>query len=80
VVDLSSGEEDAFPDSSQHEQIARKLFGELKRGLLGPLGIDNMIILSNSDEEEVEVHEDDHVDVDVAPSSVANSPVWHHRP
>jgi hypothetical protein len=74
VVDLSSGEEDAFPDSSQHEQIARKLFGELKRGLLGPLGIDNMIILSNSDEE-VEVHEDDRVDVDVAPSSVANSPV-----
>jgi hypothetical protein len=34
-----------------------------------------MIILSNSDEEEVEVPEDDRVDVDVAPSSVANSPV-----
>jgi hypothetical protein len=60
VVDLSLGEEDAFPNTLWDEKIARKLFGDLNRGLLGPLGDGNMIILSDSDEEEEEVHEDYH--------------------
>jgi hypothetical protein len=58
VVDLSLGEEDAFPNTSWDEKIARKIFGDLNRGLLGPLEDGNMIILSDSDEEEEEVHED----------------------
>jgi hypothetical protein len=68
VVDLSSREEDAFPDTSQDEEIVRKLFGDLNRGLLGLPDDDNMIILNDSDEEE-EVREDDRADAEATPSS-----------
>jgi hypothetical protein len=49
VVDLSSEEEDTFPDTSRDEEIARKLFGDLNRGLLGPPGDDNIIVLSDTE-------------------------------
>jgi hypothetical protein len=48
VVDLSSEEEDAAPNTSQDEEIAQKLFGALNRGLLGPPNDENIIILSDS--------------------------------
>jgi hypothetical protein len=35
VVNLSSGEEDTLLDTSQDEEIARKLFGDPNYGLLG---------------------------------------------
>jgi hypothetical protein len=72
MVDLTSEEDDAVPDTSRDEQIARKLFGDLNRCLLEPPG-DSNVILSNSEEGE-EVHEDDHTNTEAAPSFVANSP------
>jgi hypothetical protein len=73
VVDLSSEEEDAFTDTSRDEEVTRKIFGALNHGLLGPPGDGNIIILSDSDEEEG-VRKDDHSDTEVAPSSARNSP------
>jgi hypothetical protein len=74
VVDLSSEEEDAFPDTSRDDEIAQKLFGDLNRGLLGSPGDgnDNIIILNDSDEEE-KLCEDDRADVEATPSSTGNS-------
>jgi hypothetical protein len=51
VVDLSSGVENDFPDNSQDEEFARRLFKDLNRGLLGLPSDDNIIILNDSDEE-----------------------------
>jgi hypothetical protein len=51
VVDLSSEEEDATPDTSQDEGSALNLFGDLKRGLLGSPKDGNIIILSDSEDE-----------------------------
>jgi hypothetical protein len=73
VVDLSSGEEDTFPDTSRNEEIARKLFSDLNRGLLGLPSDDNVILLSDSNEEE-EVYEDDCADAEAVPSSIRDSP------
>jgi hypothetical protein len=73
VVDLSSDEEDIFPDISRDEEFIRKLFGDLNYGLLGPPGDGNVIILINSDEEK-EVHEEDTADTEAAPPSAINSP------
>jgi hypothetical protein len=72
VVDLSSDEEDIFPDISCDEEFVRKLFGDLNYGLLGPPGDGNVIILINSDEEK-EVREEDTADTEAAPPSVINS-------
>jgi hypothetical protein len=58
VVDLSSEEEDATPNTSWDGDIAHKLFSNLNCGLLGPLGDGNVIVIINS-EEEHEVHKDD---------------------
>jgi hypothetical protein len=73
VVDLSSDEEDIFPDISRDEEFIRKLFGDLNYGLLGPPGDGNVIILINSDEEK-EVREEDTADTEAAPPSAINSP------
>jgi hypothetical protein len=45
MVDLSSEEEDAFPDTSQDEELAKQLFGDLNCGLLRPFSDGNIIIL-----------------------------------
>jgi hypothetical protein len=76
MVDLasSSGEEDFFADTSRDEELARKLFGDLNRDILGPPGNDKIIILSDSDDED-EVHEDATVNAEVVPPSAVNSPV-----
>jgi hypothetical protein len=73
-VDLSSSEEeeDVFPETSRDEEIARNFFGNLNRGLLGPPGDSNIIILNDCDEEE-EMHGDDHADAEAMPSSTKNS-------
>jgi hypothetical protein len=72
-VDLSSNEEDIFPDTSQDEEFFKKLFGDLNHGLLGPPDNGNVIVLSDSNEEE-EVRAEDAVDVEVTPPSTVNSP------
>jgi hypothetical protein len=71
VVDLTSedeGEDRDALDTSWDEDIACKLFGHLNRDLLGPTDDGNVIVISDSEEEEA--REDDHADTDVAPSSI----------
>jgi hypothetical protein len=76
MVDLasSSGEEDFFADTSRDEELARKLFDDLNRDILGPPGDGKVIIRSDSDDED-EAHEDAAVNAEAAPPSVVNSPV-----
>jgi hypothetical protein len=69
VVDISSDEEDLIPNTSQDEKFTKRFFGDLKHELLTPPGDSKVIILSNSDEEEDEVHEED-----AAPSFAVKSP------
>jgi hypothetical protein len=73
-VDLasSSGEEDSFTDTSQDEELAKKLFSDLNRGILGPPGDGKIIVLSDSDDED-EAHEDTVINAEAAPPSAANS-------
>jgi hypothetical protein len=69
---LSSGEEDSIADTSQDEEFARKLFGDLNCDILGPLGDGKIIVISDSDDED-ETHEDAVVNAEAAPPSAANS-------
>jgi hypothetical protein len=68
VVNLSSEEEDVVLNTSQDDDITCKQFDDLNCGLLGLLDKDNVIIISDSEEEEV--HEDNHAYTDAAPSSL----------
>jgi hypothetical protein len=75
VVALDSEDEDDdqnAPDTVWDEEIARKLFSDLNRDLLGLPGDGSVIIINDSEEEEV--HEDNRVDADVVPSSLRVSP------
>jgi hypothetical protein len=47
VVDLSSSsdEECLIPDTSRDEEFPRRLFGNLNRNVIGPLGDGNVIII-----------------------------------
>jgi hypothetical protein len=72
VVDLSSDVEDFFPDTLRDDEFTRKLFGDLNHKLLGSLGDGNVIVLSDSDEEE-EVYEEDTVDTEATPPSIEDS-------
>jgi hypothetical protein len=73
VVDLSSEEEDVFPNTLRDEEFTRQLFDDLNRGVLRPPDNSNIIILSDSNEDK-EVCEEDTADVEAAPPSVVNSP------
>jgi hypothetical protein len=55
VIDLSSSsdEEDLIATTSHDFEFAQRLFGELNCTVLGPLDDSKIIIVSNSDEEEV---------------------------
>jgi hypothetical protein len=55
VIDLSSSsdEEDLFAATSRDFEFTQRLFGELNRAVLGLPGDGNIIIHSDSDEEEV---------------------------
>jgi hypothetical protein len=76
MVDLASpsGEEDFFADTSRDEELARKLFDDLNRDILEPLGDGKIIVLSDSDDED-EAHEDVTVNAEAAPPSAVNVPV-----
>jgi hypothetical protein len=69
---LSSGEEECIADISRDEEFTRKLFGDLNRDILGPLGDSKIIVISDSDDED-ETHEDTAVNVEAAPPSATNS-------
>jgi hypothetical protein len=69
---LSSGEEDSVADTSRDEELARKLFGDLNRDILGPPCDSKIIVLSDSDDEDV-MHDDATVNSKAAPPSTANS-------
>jgi hypothetical protein len=73
-VDLasSSGKEDSVADTSQDEELARKLFGDLNRDILRPHDDGKIIVLSDSDDEDG-THEDAAINVEAAPPSAANS-------
>jgi hypothetical protein len=74
IVDLasSSGEEDSVVDTSRDEELAKKLFGDLNRDILGPPGDGKIIVISDSVDED-ETHEGTVVNVEAAPPSAANS-------
>jgi hypothetical protein len=74
IVDLASSlrEEDFFADTSRDEELARKLFGDLNRDILGPPGDGKIIVLSDSDDEDEE-HKDAAVNAEAAPPSAVNS-------
>ncbi len=69
---LSPSEKDSVADTSRDEEFTRKLFGDLNRDFLGPLGDGKIIIISDSDDED-ETHEDAAVNAEAAPPSAANS-------
>jgi hypothetical protein len=69
---LSSGREDSVADTSRDEKLARKLFSDLNRDILGPSGDGKIIVLSDSDDED-ETSEDAAVNAKAAPPSAANS-------
>jgi hypothetical protein len=73
-VDLtsSSGEEDSFAETSRDEELARKLFSDLNRDILGPLDDGKIIVLSDSNDKD-EAHEDAAVNAEPAPPSATNS-------
>jgi hypothetical protein len=60
VIDLSSSsdEEDFIADTSRDFEFAQWLYGELNRGFLGLSDDSKIIILSDSNEEKEEVHEE----------------------
>jgi hypothetical protein len=73
VIDLSSSsdEEDLIAATSRDFEFTQILLSKLNHAVLGPSGDGNIIILSDSDEEEV--REEKTVDTkDVAPSAAVN--------
>jgi hypothetical protein len=50
-LSLSSDEENFIADTSCDTEFTKKLFGDLNRDILGPLGDGKVIILDDSDEE-----------------------------
>jgi hypothetical protein len=76
VVDPSSSSDEEGPihDTSRDEKFARRLFGDLNRDVHGPPDNGKVIFLSDSDEEEEEVHEEDATDAEAMPSSAAGIP------
>jgi hypothetical protein len=76
MVYLSSSydEESLIADVSRDEEFTRRLFGDLNRDVLGPPGDDKIIILSYSDGEEEEVHEEKTTDTEDVTTSAAVNP------
>jgi hypothetical protein len=73
VVNLSlfSDEGDLIADISRDEEFTKRLFGDLNHDFLRPPDSGKIIILGDSDEEEM--REEKATDAEVAPSSVARS-------
>jgi hypothetical protein len=76
MVDLSSSldEEYLVLDTSWNEEFTKQLSGDLNCGLLGSPSDGKVIIPSDSDRGEEEVHVEDVADVDATPSSIVKSP------
>jgi hypothetical protein len=74
VTDLSSSleEEDLITDTSHDSEFAQRLYGELNRAILGPPANGKIIILSDSNEEEV--HEEKTTITEDATASTAVNP------
>jgi hypothetical protein len=62
-------------DTSRDEKIARKLFGDLNRDILGPHSDGKIIILDDSDDDD-EAQEETTIEIEstVAPASVDDAP------
>jgi hypothetical protein len=77
VVDLSppSDEEEPIHDTARDVEFAQHLFDELNRDLLGSPGDDKVIILSDSDKEKEEAHEEKYVSTEDAATSATVNPV-----
>jgi hypothetical protein len=75
-VDLSSSsdEGDLINDVSRDEELARRLFGDLNRDVLGPPGDGKIIILSDSDEKKEDVREEKTTGTEDVATSVAVNP------
>jgi hypothetical protein len=65
-------EEDLIADTSHDFEFAQMLYGELNRAVLGPPDDGKIIILNDSDEEEV--HDEMSTDIEDAVASVAVNP------
>jgi hypothetical protein len=50
-LSLSSDEENFIADTSRDAEFTKKLFGDLNRNILGPLGDGKVIVLDDFDEE-----------------------------
>jgi hypothetical protein len=79
MTDLSSSldEEDFIADTSNDFEFAQRLYGEPNRAVLGPPGDGRIIILSDSDEEEMREEkttgtEDAAASTAVNPASIAS--------
>jgi hypothetical protein len=75
MIDLSSAsdEDDFIADTSRDFEFTQWLYGELNRGFLEPPGDGKIIILSDSDEEKEDMHEEKSSSPKgVAASSVVN--------
>jgi hypothetical protein len=77
VVDLFSplDEEEPIHDTTRDFEFAQCLFGELNHDLLGPHDDGKVIILSDSDKEKEDVHEEKSAGAEDAATSVAVNPV-----
>jgi hypothetical protein len=73
VIDLfsSSDEEDFVADTSRDFEFAQRLYAELNRDLLGTPDDGKVIILSDPNEDKVEVHEEKFVGAKDAAASAA---------
>jgi hypothetical protein len=73
VINLSSSsdEEDLIIDTSHDKELVRRLFGDLNHVILGSPGDDKIIILSDFDEEEEEVHEENTIVTEYTATSAA---------
>jgi hypothetical protein len=62
-------------DTSRAEEFARKLFGELNRGILRPPGDDKRIIIDDSNDDDV-VQEEETTDIDptTVPAPAVDAP------
>jgi hypothetical protein len=75
MTDLSSSSDDKnfIVDTSRDAELAKKLFDDLNRDILGPLG-DGKIIVIDDSEEENEAQEEKTVDIESTTASASTDP------
>jgi hypothetical protein len=63
-------------DTSHNEELARKLFGDLNRDILGPSSDDKIIVIDDSDDDG-DAQEEKTADIEstIAPASADDAPV-----